>query len=173
MKASTRRAYALLASLIANFPAIAHGGSQEQLEDLNRVPTQFHLDWKADTGVLTVTASTGCRSAHTGATLSDDLTVAIDQTANSIQISGSFLSRAQKQNRPRIGPTDCMGSKSRQITIDGVSSGTYRLLRDNKLVDDLPFQGTGFDYVIDRYQLRNRLNQGILSKGDVRGSARP
>jgi hypothetical protein len=145
----------LTMTMLLCLPASANADTSTQQSGFSKVASDIRLNWSPHTETVVITIATGCRSAHTGNEISNDLSVDFDQAARRFLITGNF--HAIPANRQfRIGSADCMGSQSRKFEFTNVPSGHYAFFRENSKLWDLKLDDQKFEVLQSRFSTRIR-----------------
>ncbi|CTQ51779.1 hypothetical protein LP7551_00292 [Roseibium album] len=145
----------LATSILLCLPANADTGTQQS--GFSKVASDIRLNWSPTTETVVITIATGCRSAHTGTEISNDLLVKYDQANRRFQITGNFHAKPAK-GQLRIGPADCMGSQSRSFEFKNVPNGHYEFFRENSKLWDLKLDDQKFEVLESRFSTRIRMD---------------
>jgi hypothetical protein len=145
----------LAASILFSLSANANADNDTQKTGFSKIASDIRLNWSPTTETVVVTIATGCRSAHSGNEISNDLSVEFDQAKRRFQITGNFLAKPAKRQL-RIGPADCMGSQSRTFEITNVPKGHYELFRENSKLWALKLDDQQFEVLESRFSTRIR-----------------
>jgi hypothetical protein len=142
-------------SILLCLSANAYADTGTQQSGFSKVASDIRLNWKPATGSVVVTIATGCRSAHSGNEILNDLSADFDQATRRFQINGSF--HAKPANRQlRIGSADCMGSQSRNFEFTNVPKGHYELFREKSKLWDLNLDDQKFEILESRLSTKIR-----------------
>jgi hypothetical protein len=142
-------------SILLCLPVNAHADNDTQKTGFSKIASDIRLNWNPTTETVVVTIATGCRSAHSGGEISDDLSVNFDQAKRRFQITGNFLAKPAKRQL-RIGPADCMGSQSRTFGFTNVPKGHHELFRETSKMRDLKLEDQQFEVLESRFSTRIR-----------------
>ncbi|WP_346911700.1 hypothetical protein [uncultured Roseibium sp.] len=110
-----------------------------------KIRSNMDFRWTAEDHTVRVTFFTGCRSGHSGGKLSEYFSASFDKAARRIEISGSFLFKPLRKTS-KIGPADCMGSRTRTLEIKNVPEGTYEVTRDGRKPRVVELVGESVEY---------------------------
>lgn len=112
--------------------------------------TDVRFDWKADSRTVTVTYFTGCLSAHRGGIPTPHVNVWLDRDYLQFDIEGGYRFRllSRTKDRMRIGPADCMGSRSKSVTITDIEPETYLINRHGEEARTLKLGDEDISFVI-------------------------
>ncbi len=122
-----------LAAMGSGLATGAFAGDEGTASGFKKTRTSVSLERKPEVSSATLRFSTGCRSAHSGSRLSDNISVNLDQDNKRLKINGSYLYQPPAVQR-RIGSADCMGSRTKEIKLKDLAQGKYEVFRDGKLL---------------------------------------
>ena len=106
--------------------------------DIENHPTDVRFDWNPARNIVTITAFTGCRSAHRGNSIENHLKVYLDHDYLQFDIQGGYLVFTDLDNPPfHIGPADCMGSMQDVVELPIKERETYVVNRHGEHVRDV------------------------------------